>query len=521
MRSELLMAINLLAAEKGLPRDVVLRTAEQALATAMKKDNVAVTQPLVVRISPTTGDMRVFLQRFVVEEVTDPDSEFTLEEARRTDPAAQAGDTLEEEISIPPGAGRIAAQTAKQVLLQRLREAEHNAVFEEFHTKEGDVLTGIIQRVEPRQIILDLGRGEAVLPGSEQVKTERYRPGQRIKVYLLEVQRSPRGTQVVVSRTHRNLLRRLLELEVPELQQGIVEIKAIAREPGSRSKLAVFARQAGVDPVGCCVGQRGIRIQGIVRELGGERIDVVVWDDDPSVFIHNALSPAQVLNVDIKEEEKTAEVVVPDRQLSLAIGKEGQNARLAAKLTGWRIDIKSASIAEAEKLLRKSPAAPVTTVRDAPAEAVVAETAVKEGPPAEVPAVEQPVAPVAEVKVTAEVTPAKADKVAPEPVDEVVEKAAEAVEVVAEEAAAEVTPVMEEVVVEEVIVEEEEEALSFEEVFTRAVPTQPIAQGGLRFAEDIPELKRGGQGGGRRRREETKGKKTKKQGSNAAQTPRA
>ncbi|MDP7240485.1 MAG: transcription termination factor NusA, partial [Dehalococcoidia bacterium] len=511
MRSELLMAINLLAAEKGLPRDVVLRTAEQAMATAIKKDNVAVTQPLVVRINPTTGDMGVFLQRYVVEEVTDPDSEFTLEDARRSDPAAQVGDTLEEQISIATGAGRIAAQTAKQVLLQRLREAEHNAVFEEFHTKEGDVLTGIIQRVELKQIILDLGRGEAVLPGSEQVRTERYRPGQRIKVYLLEVQRSPRGTQVVVSRTHRNLLRRLLELEVPELQQGIVEIKAIAREPGSRSKLAVYARQTGIDPVGCCVGQRGIRIQGIVRELGGERIDVVVWDDDSSVFIHNALSPAQVLSVNVKEEEKTAEVVVPDRQLSLAIGKEGQNARLAAKLTGWRIDIKSSSVAEADKLVLKKPAASAAAAPEAPK--VVVGDAVKEGPPAEVPAAEQPVVPVAEVEMPAEVIPEQVTEIAPEPVGEVVEQAVEVVEEVAEETVAEVIPVVEEVVVEEkeeTEEETEEEALSFEEVFTKAVPTQPTAPGGLRFAEDIPELRRGGQGGGRRRREETRGKKAKK-----------
>ncbi len=201
MRSELLMAINQLAAEKRLPREVVLRTAEQALATAMKKDTMAVALPLVVKISPTTGDLRVFLEKQVVEEVSDPSNELTLEEARRINPLAQVGDTQEEEVSIPAGAGRIAAQTAKQVLLQRLREAEHNAIFEEFHTKEGDVLTGIVQRVVPKQIILDLGRGEAVLPVSEQVKIERYRPGQRLRVYLVEVQRSARGTQVLVSRS--------------------------------------------------------------------------------------------------------------------------------------------------------------------------------------------------------------------------------------------------------------------------------------------------------------------------------
>ncbi|MEE9202183.1 MAG: transcription termination factor NusA [Dehalococcoidia bacterium] len=497
MRSELLMAINQLAAEKGLPREVVLRTTEQALATAMKKDTMAVTLPLVVKINPTTGDMRIFLEKQVVEEVSDPESELTLEEARRTKPLAEVGDTLEEEVSIPAGAGRIAAQTAKQVLLQRLREAEHNAIFEEFHAKEGEVLTGIVQRVEPRQIILDLGRGEAVLPMSEQVKSERYRPGQRLKVYLLEVQRGARGTQVLVSRSHKNLLRRLVELEVPEIQQGVVEIKGIAREPGSRSKLAVFARQPGVDPVGCCVGQRGIRIQGIVRELGGERIDVVVWDTEVGTFIQNALSPAQVIRVDIKDEENTAEVVVPDRQLSLAIGKEGQNARLAAKLTGWRIDIKSASVAETEKVLQKPPviirdeAAAVVTETPAP-EAVPSEAPVAKAttPEAEVPAAPAPAA------APVEAAPAETVEVVAEPVAQAQIEPVEVAEAVTPEAPAEEAPV--------------EEALSFEEVFTRPIPTAPIGQGGLRFAEDIPELRRGGQGGRRRRQEETKGKRAKK-----------
>lgn len=483
MKSELLMAINQLAAEKRLPREVVLRTAEQALATAMKKDNMAVALPLVVKISPTTGEMRVFLEKRVVEEVADPNNELSLAEARETNPTALVGDMVELEVKTPGGTGRIAAQTAKQVLLQRLREAEHNAIFEEFHAKEGDVLAGIIQRVEPKQIILDLGRGEAILPLSEQVKTERYRPGQRLRVYLLEVQRSARGTQVIVSRSHKNLLRRLVELEVPEMQQGAVEIKAIAREPGSRSKLAVYSRQPGVDPVGCCVGQRGIRIQGIVRELGGERIDVVVWDPDPAVFIHNALSPAQVLSVDIRDEDKTAGVVVPDRQLSLAIGKEGQNARLAAKLSGWRIDIKSASVAEAQKLLRQPPVAEPQA-----AEVAAAARAVPEAPPAETPPVVKPV-PTAKVPVAvAKAVPATVAPRRPEPV-----------------------PVAEPVAAEKVPVEEAptEQVLTFEQVFTRAVPTFPVKQGGLRFAEDIPELRRGGQGR-RRRDEETTGKRAKK-----------
>jgi len=250
----------------------------------------------------------------------------------------------------PRNAGRIAAQTAKQVILQRLHEAEHSAIFEEYAGKEGDVITGLVQRIEPNQLIIDLGRTEAILPVAEQVRNERYRVGQRLKVYLLEVIRTNKGPRVVVSRSHPNLLQRLFELEVPEVYNGVVELKSIAREAGYRSKVAVAARQDGIDPVGCCVGLRGIRIQNIVSELNGEKLDVVMWNPDVSIFIASALSPAQVLSVKLDEEEDLATVVVPDRQLSLAIGKEGQNARLAAKLTGWRIDIKSASVAEAERV---------------------------------------------------------------------------------------------------------------------------------------------------------------------------
>ncbi len=248
----------------------------------------------------------------------------------------------------PQNAGRIAAQTAKQVVLQRLREAEREVVFEEYSGKEGDIISGVVHRLEGRQVYIDLGKTEAVLLPSEQVRTEHYRPGQRLKVYLLEVQKANRGPQVAVSRTHKNLLRRLFEMEVPEIFRGTVEIKAIAREPGFRSKVAVYSRQEGIDPVGACVGLRGIRIQNIVNELNGERIDVVQWDPDPSKFVANALSPAQVQRVRILPDGMTAEVVVGDRQLSLAIGKEGQNARLAAKLTGLRIDIKSLSAVEDE-----------------------------------------------------------------------------------------------------------------------------------------------------------------------------
>jgi N utilization substance protein A len=283
----------------------------------------------------------------VVENVVDPRREISLEDARKNNEYAQLGDEIQVE-DTPRDAGRIAAQTAKQVVLQRLREAERELVFEEFADRESELVTGVVQRIDPRQIVLDLGRTEGVLPAAEQVKSEHYRIGQRIKAYIVEVLRTGKGPQVIVSRTHRNLLRRLFELEVPEVNTGVIELKAVAREAGHRSKVAVAARQPGIDAIGSCVGLRGIRIQNIVNELNGEKIDVIEWHSDPASFIANALSPAQVVSVSVNSEDKAATVIVPDRQLSLAIGKEGQNARLAARLTGWRIDIKSASTAEAE-----------------------------------------------------------------------------------------------------------------------------------------------------------------------------
>ena len=347
VKNDFLSAITLLAAEKNLPKEVVFEAVEAALASAYKKDALA-SANLVVKIDPANGGARVFAQRTVVEEVEDERTEIDLEEARTYDPKTYIGDVVNVEV-FPQNAGRIAAQTAKQVVLQRLREAEREVVFEEYSGKEGDIISGVVHRLEARHVFIDLGKAEAVLPPSEQVRIEHYRPGQRLKVYLLEVHKAARGPQVTVSRTHKNLLRRLFELEVPEIFKGTVEIKAIAREPGFRSKVAVWSRQDGVDPVGACVGLRGIRIQNIVNELNGERIDVVQWDPDPARFVANALSPAQVLNVRLLPEENTAEIVVGDRQLSLAIGKEGQNARLAAKLTGMRIDIKSVSAVEEDQ----------------------------------------------------------------------------------------------------------------------------------------------------------------------------
>lgn len=348
MKSDFLIAITQLSAEKNLPKEVVIAAVEAALVSAYRKDNFASNQNISVKINPTSGKVEVWAEKTVVELPLDGRREISLDEARRIKQDAQIGEAIEVEAT-PRNAGRIAAQTAKQVILQRLHEAEHSAIFEEYTDREGDIVTGLVQRIEPRQIFIDLGRTEAVLPGAEQVRNERYRVGQRLKVYLLEVVRTSKGPRVVVSRSHPNLPRRLFELEVPEVFNGAVELKSIAREAGYRSKVAVAARQEGVDPVGCCVGLRGIRIQNIVSELNGEKIDVVMWHPDASVFIANALSPAQILSVNLNDEEGVATVVVPDRQLSLAIGKEGQNARLAAKLTGWRIDIKSASVAEAER----------------------------------------------------------------------------------------------------------------------------------------------------------------------------
>jgi N utilization substance protein A len=344
-KNDFLTAITQLSAEKNLPKEVVFEAVEAALASAYKKDALA-NANLVVKIDAGTGAARVFMQKTVVEEVEDDKIEMTLDEAKQVQPNTYLGDIVNIEV-IPANAGRIAAQTAKQVVLQRLREAEREVVFEEYSGKEGDIISGVVHRLEARHVYIDLGKTEAVLPPSEQVRTEHYRPGQRLKVYLLEVHKANRGPQVTVSRTHKNLLRRLFELEVPEIFKGTVEIKAIAREPGFRSKVAVYSRQEGIDPVGACVGLRGIRIQNIVNELNGERIDVVQWDPDPARFVANALSPAQVNRVRLlTDDTNTAEVVVADRQLSLAIGKEGQNARLGAKLTGLRIDIKSLTAAE-------------------------------------------------------------------------------------------------------------------------------------------------------------------------------
>ncbi|HEX2916489.1 MAG TPA: transcription termination factor NusA [Chloroflexia bacterium] len=328
-----------IAADRGLSREIVLEVLENALRAAYRRSHPAAANQNV-RIDMSGEDLRVLVQRTVVEEVEDETTEIGLEEARRLNPKLKLGDVYEVD-NTPKDFGRIAAQTTKQVLLQGFRERERDHIFEQFTDREGDIVNGTIQRIDSKGITVELEpRAEALMPPSEQVPSERYRVGLKIKVYLLEVQKSHRGPQLIVSRTHRNLLRRLFEIEVPEIYTGAVEIKSIAREPGLRSKVAVAARQEGVDPVGSCVGMRGVRIQNIVNELYGEKIDVLPWDADMAKYIANALSPAQVVKVELDENEKSALVLVPQNQLSLAIGKEGQNARLAAKLTGWRIDIK-------------------------------------------------------------------------------------------------------------------------------------------------------------------------------------
>jgi transcription termination/antitermination protein NusA len=363
MKSDFLLAITQLSAEKNLPKEVVLAAVETALVSAYRKDSFATNQNIAVKINPSSGKVEVWAEKTIVEKVSDPRIEITLNAAKKVRPDAKMGEMVMVE-DTPVNAGRIAAQTAKQVILQRLHEAEHSAIFEEFANREEDIVTGMVRRTEPKQVYVDLGRTEAILPASEQMPNEHYRVGQRLKVFLLEVVRTTREPRVVVSRSHPNLLRRLFESEVPEVYNGTVEIKSIAREAGFRSKVAVAAKQEGIDPVGCCVGLRGIRIQNIVSELNGEKIDVVAWNPQSAAFIASALSPAQVLHVDLNEKEKVATVIIPDKQLSLAIGKEGQNVRLAAKLTDWKIDIKSATAYEAQKAELAKAAAEAEVVKE-------------------------------------------------------------------------------------------------------------------------------------------------------------
>jgi N utilization substance protein A len=352
MKSEFILAFNEIAETRKLPREVILDALKAALVSAYRRSaNLGTTQAVEARIDERTGDPSIWAEKEVVEDVQGELTEVSIEEARQLYPDVALGDLVFAECTPPASFGRIAAQTAKQVILQRMREAEREAQFAEYQERVGDLVTGTVQSNSNGIVTIGLGRTEALLPRNQQVPGERYRMHDKVRAYVMEVKKSSRGPQIVVSRTHRNMLRRLLEYEVPEIYNGAVEIKSIAREPGARSKVAVAAIQEGADPVGACVGVRGVRIQSIVKELNGEKIDVIEWNPDQGQFISKALSPARVGSVfldDDPDDGRTAIVVVPDDQLSLAIGREGQNARLAAKLTGWRIDIKSTTEAATE-----------------------------------------------------------------------------------------------------------------------------------------------------------------------------
>ena len=346
--AEFFAAINLIEKEKGIPKAYMLEKITQALVSAYKRDHEGVGDNISVEADEEKGTVRMFVKKDVVEEVDNPCTEMSLEMARSKLPQAQLGDVIRIEIKTREF-GRIAAQTARQVIIQGMREAERGMIYDEFSSKEHEILTGVVTRIDPRSgaASLRIGSGgeatEAFLAPSEQVKGESYSDGMRLRVYVVEVRRSTKGPQVLISRTHPGLVKRLFELEVPEIYDGTVEVKSIAREAGSRTKLAVWSADPDVDPIGACVGPRGQRVNNIVEELKGEKVDIIKWSEDPAEYIAAALAPADVIGVDIHEEGKSCRVVVPDDQLSLAIGKEGQNARLAAKLTGWKIDIKPAS----------------------------------------------------------------------------------------------------------------------------------------------------------------------------------
>ncbi|MDF2535496.1 MAG: nusA [Bacillales bacterium] len=344
MKIDLIEALTSIEKEKGVSRDVILEALETALISAYKK-NFNQAQNVRVDINVETGNVKILARKDIVEEVTDPRLEISLAEAHTYNPNYLVGDVIELEVT-PKDFGRVAATNAKQVVTQRVREAERGIIYNEFIDRESDIMTGIVQRQDTRYIYVNLGKIEAILPPTEQMPNEKYEPHDRIKVFLTKVEKTSKGPQIFVSRTHPGLLKRLFEVEVPEIYNGEVEIKSVAREAGDRSKISVYTDNADLDPVGACVGQKGQRVQAVVNELKGEKIDIVEWSKDPVEFVANALSPSQVLKVMVNEEEKSTMVIVPDSQLSLAIGKRGQNARLAAKLTGWKIDIKSQSEAD-------------------------------------------------------------------------------------------------------------------------------------------------------------------------------
>ena len=340
--TELITAMEDLEKENGIPKDYLLESIETALVTAYKR-NFDSAENVKVTMDKETGEIHVYAEKDVVDIVENPQLQINLEDARKINKKLEVGDKAEVEI-VPKNFGRIAAQTAKQVIVQKIREVSRNVLFNEFNERKGEIVSGIVQKADGGVVVLDLGKLEGIMPVKEQVPTEKYRVNDKIRAYILDVERGLKGApQVIVSRTSADFVKKLFELEIPEIYEGVIEIKSVSRDPGSRSKIAVYSPNENIDPVGSCVGQKGIRIQNIINELHGEKIDVIEWNEDPSIFISAALLPAQVMAVDIREDEKFAQVIVPDDQLSLAIGKSGQNARLAAKLTNWKIDIKSES----------------------------------------------------------------------------------------------------------------------------------------------------------------------------------
>lgn len=341
MNGEFLGALEQICNEKGIHKEILIEAIEAALQSAYKK-NFGTNQNVKVNINKLTGVVKVYSMKTIVEEIKNDSLEILLEDAKKLDIKYDLGDVVEIEVT-PKNFGRIAAQNAKQVVVQRIREAERALVFDKFIEKENEIMTCIVQRVERKNVYVDLDQAEGIIPPNEQVANEVYQVNNRLMVYVAEVKKTTKGPQITVSRTHPNLVKRLFEREVPEIIRGEVIVKNIAREAGSRTKVAVFSDQPSIDPIGACVGQHGVRVQQVVEELKGEKIDIIKWSNDPREYIGSALSPARIVNVLINEDIKSARVVVPDNQLSLAIGKEGQNARLAAKLTGWRIDIKSIS----------------------------------------------------------------------------------------------------------------------------------------------------------------------------------
>lgn len=341
MNEDFIQALHEIEKEKGISKEIIFEALESALISSYKK-NFGSAQNVIVEMDKETGKTKVFALKEVVEEVENEYLEIKLEDAKEIDEKYDIGDTASIEIT-PKDFGRIAAQTAKQVVIQRIKDAERDVIYDEFINRENEIITGMIQRISKNNVFIDLGKTEAILPPTEQIEGEEYNQSDRLKLLILEVKKTTKGPQVTLSRSHPGLVKRLFELEVPEISNGIVEIFSVAREAGSRTKIAVYSKDPDVDPLGACVGFKGSRVKAIVDELNDEKIDIVIWSKDIGEFIANSLSPSKVVKVEVNEKEKSALVVVPDYQLSLAIGKEGQNARLAAKLTNWKIDIKSES----------------------------------------------------------------------------------------------------------------------------------------------------------------------------------